>query len=554
MTEPHEIPDPQALVDGKLRLESQAALTTKGATDALDEQSQQQVVVALEEKSGERQLSKLGSIAYSHLVPVLEVIERDRDWLVVSRKLTPAQRLSDKVSQQGPVPAVEAIRMTLRLVEALEKLHDQGLSHGRVHPSNVLVGLEDTRDPSLLFGTRCLAPYQRPERLDPKEPLSPKDDFWATTALLFFMLTGRDVPAEGLVSTAALDDRNITDELLREVLFHGLACDPAQRLKTLFAQKRELARWFVAHAAEEFSTGPMSHTMGSHKPPPLPPSLLPTARASLRSGEPDAGVLGSPASIRSQRSIKPQKRAWLRSVPLAVLAAVLGVGAAWGIAALRKSEPTVVVKDKLVPVAAAVASGPVDLAEVPVTGKEQEAGDATTSCVKGYIREGTLVKGANLDPLCHAGELPRALGVLRTAFASTAGVGGATLPRFDTLGWYALPVLSGLRQACCGESPSAIVWPDVTEACPDFVPSLETLGKAIGSNQLMDGSISRFDAAAKCATKTGRATGIAPAPPSPLSEKAFRELFAPSQPAGDPSAAPGSGDGSPAPQPSRPAP
>jgi len=524
MVESHESSDPKPLYAGRLLLADESTLISTGSAEAVDQLTNQTVIVAIEAKSEGRVLSQLASASHAHLNPVIEVIERSDDWLVLSRAVS-AKRLSGQVAEHGRKQPVEAVRMALRVADALTQLHDMGLSHGRVHPDNVLVGLTDSVDPSLLFGTKSPTAYILPERRSSGEPPDARDDTWAATALLYFMLTAFAPPFDGLQSVADLDAFAIEDTLLREVLFHGLAKDREKRARTLFALKRELARWFIAHAADE----PMPQsTLMSHKPPPLPPSMAPSPRASVGIVGGSPSEMHLPASVQPGSALPPPKPVWLRSVPLTIGAAVLGIVVAWGISTLRKGEQTVVLKNRFVPGAngvAATASGPIDLAEVPVTGKEQESGDATASCVKGYLRDGTLVKTAQLDPICKESELPRSLGLLRMAFASTVGTAPTSAARFDALGWYSLPTLAGLRQACCGDNPPALKLPDLGDACSDFVPALEGLARAIGSTQSIEAAIRRFDEAAKCATKSGRAIGISASPPGPVSEKAFRDAF-----------------------------
>jgi hypothetical protein len=532
MAASHSSTDPKPLYAGRLRLEDEAALANTRATKAFDQKTNQKVLVAIETKAQGQQLAKLSSASHAHLNPVVDVVEQDEDWLVISRDLE-AVSLSKRIAETGKKQPVDAVRMALRIADAISHLHELGLTHGRVHPDNVLVGLVDVVEPSLVFGSQCSEAYVRPERRKTAEPLDPRDDTWSATALLYFMLTGNTPPAEGLESTDSLESTPIDDPLLREVLLHGLAKSPEKRAKTPFALKRELARWFIAHAADE----PISLATPSQKPPPLPASIAPVPRISMGTHALLTANSQAPQSLRSTPTQTPPKPVWLRSVPLAVGAAVVGITVAWGIALLRKGESTVILKDKVVPNANATASGPIDLAEVPVTGKEQQPGDATASCVRGYLRDGTLVKVPQLDSICKSSELPHGLGTLRQAFATTMGATAGNLPKFDTLGWYSVPTLAGLRLACCGDTPTPLKLPDLTDVCGDFAPAVEELARAIGSSQSsIDSMVRRFNEAAVCAAKSGRAAGISSAAPSPVSERAFRELFASTQPATDASA------------------
>jgi hypothetical protein len=192
----------------------------------------------------------------------------------------------------------------------------------------------------------------------------------------------------------------------------------------------------------------------------------------------------------------------------------------------KSNTKAVLVREKEAPTSAAAnaSAGPIDLAEVPVTGKEQSAGDPTTTCAKAYLREGTLSKLAQLDAICREAELPRALGTLRLAFTSTSNPAAPGV-RFDNLGWYTIPLLSALRQACCTDPPT-LKLPDLGDACPEFGKSLEALAHVAATTQQFDHAIEKYSEEAKCAVRTGRAAGISATAPSPATEKAFRELFA----------------------------
>jgi hypothetical protein len=536
MADLHESLDTNPLLAGRLRVAEPSLLESKGAATGFDETTHCRVVIAEATAKELEHPERFGEPAHAHLCPIVARVEDGGRWLIVSRDLlsqTPgARRLVEHVRDHGGQHAVEAVRTTLRVADALSTLHDLGQIHGRVHPENVILGLAEDINPSLVFGSRSPEEYMKPERRGGGNAPDAGDDTWATTALLYFMLTGNVPPQHGLGSLSDFEGTPIDDPLLREVLLHGLARDPERRAKTLFALKRELARWFIAHAADE--PLPEGATV-SHKPPPLPPSLAPHPQiASIRTGalmgaERIAGELRSNPSLRTATSVRPAKPVWLRSLPLSVGAAVLGIGVAWGLSFLRKGEQTVVIQGRAVAgptPAAPSAPEPIALAEVPVTGKEQQTGDATGSCARGYLREGTLVKAPELDRICKAPELPQALGILRQAFVSSTGVAPATAPRFDSLAWYALPTVFGLRQACCGENPVPLNLPDLGGSCPDFATTIDELAHAIAASQPLEAGLRKFETAAQCAAKTGRAIGISAGPPSPVSERAFRELFA----------------------------
>lgn len=512
----------KGLYAGRLRDLDESRLTEQGYAEAFDVTTGQTVLVGLEKKSRNPTLAPLSSIEHAHLAEVIALVDHEESWVVVTHapKGTPLRKRLEDI---GKKHAVDAVRTALRIADVLTHLHDAGITHGRVNPDNVLLALDAGVEPALIFGAPSSREYLRPERASSEVPLDARDDTWATTALLYYMLSGAPPPQTGLASLSAIESLGIDDSLLCEVLVHGLASDESKRARNLISLKRELARWFIAHAADE----PMPVSIASHKPPPLPASVIPKI---VQSGTPLASSSTVPHSRVSV--LEDTRRGWLRSLPFAVGAAVVGIGVAWGVARMTRSNTTVLnMAEPPQSTAAATPSGPIDLAEVPVTGegsgKEQTAGDPTASCAKGYLREGTLTRLAQLDPICRDAELPRMLGILRSAFTSVTGASGAIPPgnsRFDALGWYSLPLLSGLRKACCTEPPT-LKLPDLGDACPDLSLALDELARIASTTQQFDTVIGRYTLAAKCAAETGKAAGISPTGPGLPSERAFRDLF-----------------------------
>lgn len=515
----------KALFAGRLRDLDESTLKAQGFAEAFDEKTKKRVLVGLEKKSRNPTLATLSSIEHAHLAEVVGLVDHDEEWVVIST-LIRGTTLRARLQEIGRKHAVDAVRTALRVADVLSHLHDAGITHGRVNPDNVLLALEVGQDPALIFGQPSSSEYLRPERGASEEAYDLRDDTWATTALLYFMLTGDPPPALGVSSLTELEGLRIDDPLLCEVLSNGLARDEAHRAKTLSSLKRELARWFIAHAADE----PVPIAGLSHKPPPLPPSVAP--KPPVRSGAPEPKSTSTIPRAQAL-ALEDRRRGWIRSVPFAIGAAVVGIGVAWGVARMTRSDTKAIrLPDQPNASATQAAStGPIDLAEVPVTGdesaKEQTAGDSTASCAKGYLREGTLTKFAQLDAICRDTELPRTLGMLRIAFTSLTGATGVVPPgasRFDALGWYSLPLLFGLRKACCTDPPN-IKLPDLGKSCDDFPAALDELARVASTTQQFENVIGRYTLAARCAAQTGKAAGISPVPPNIATEKAFRDLF-----------------------------
>jgi len=168
----------------------------------------------------------------------------------------------------------------------------------------------------------------------------------------------------------------------------------------------------------------------------------------------------------------------------------------------------------------------IDLAEVPVTGKELKVGsDSVTTCVAGFLPEGALTKQASLVNFCPASDLRLAMKTLRSSFASAPGGGAGTPKGWNDLGWFELAALATLRSGCCTNVPK-FVWPGNSADCPPLGEVLDNLGRAVSTTQDVDAAIARFKEAAHCEVTKGRPDLSRPtAEPAPEAERLFRELF-----------------------------
>lgn len=165
-----------------------------------------------------------------------------RPWLVTAYVDAPS--LADLVTRRGPLPQEAVRRLTAGMAEALASLHDVGVAHGNVKPSNVLMAVDGPRLVNLGIARADSAPASSPGHLrnTPPAPSGPERggrfpaDLYALGALLCFASTGagpfdtasahtadggQDQPA------AALGD--ISDPLVRKIAEFCLAQDPSAR-------------------------------------------------------------------------------------------------------------------------------------------------------------------------------------------------------------------------------------------------------------------------------------------------------------------------------------
>jgi hypothetical protein len=450
-------------------------------------------------------------IEHAHLAKLIEIIGVADDCYWVLVEAPPGELLSERLRSIGKKHPVDAVRTALRVADALSALHDAGGAHGRLNPETVLLAPEQGPEPRLLFGAPGSREYWPPDT-SVAEPPSAVTDTWATGALLFQMLTGMVPPSVGVGTADDLIALGIDNPLLRAAMAHVLNRDKSARATTLQPLRRELARWFVEHVGEE----PGPHSVSSHKPPPLPPSLHP------------GGGLASAAMIRARQSLAPSSAGSLkRYLMLALVAVVLGLGTAYTFS-LRK--PKRVVVERVLPSAPAkvAPSGPgaIDLADVPVTGNEVKAGsESASTCIAAFLPENSLAKQANLATFCPATDLRLAMKTLRGAFANAPGGGVGTPKGWNELGWFEFAALATLRAGCC-TNPPKFVWPSNSPDCPPLGDALDSLGRAIGSNQEVDTALSRFKEAARCEVTKGKPDLSRPsAEPSANAERIFRDIL-----------------------------
>ncbi|MFO0565136.1 MAG: hypothetical protein U0263_05710 [Polyangiaceae bacterium] len=419
---------------------------------------------------------------------------------------------------------VDAVRFALRLLDALLTLHTAGASHGLIRPAAVILEPEGRPRPVLAFAPPTAGPsaYRSPERGESGPP-SVGDDAWAAGALLFRMLTGRDPNPAGLSSEDELTQAGIDDPILRASLLHSLAADPSERSDTVQPLRRELARWFADHAGD----GSTHSSSMMSRPPPLPPGATPPPGAG--SLPPPTLPSGAPAfSSTMPTEVQPKSR--VSPLLFAGIAAVLGLGAAYGVAQLR-AKPKVQVVTTSAPQnpPAASTSEAVSLGEVAVTGESEVASDAgrAVSCVAGHFPKDTFKRAPDLSWLCTETD-PRSGGEkLRVAVVQGAAGGAATTAQqvFARLGWYEMAAYAVVRSSCCTD-PKALELPAPSQGCDPLTQKLDELAKAVQSKSPVDDAVSGFSKAARCEADAKKASVFRrPGAPQSSEEAAFKELL-----------------------------
>ncbi len=140
-------------------------------------------------------------LAHTNLVHVYDSGEDGRLHYIVMELLSRYRTLRQRLADDGPLPATDAVTVVRDVLAGLALVHDRGFVHCDVKTSNVMVGpgpvkLIDFgiartpagtgRDGSSLGSLHAMSPEQLRS-----EELSPASDLYAAGVVLFEVLTGR---------------------------------------------------------------------------------------------------------------------------------------------------------------------------------------------------------------------------------------------------------------------------------------------------------------------------------------------------------------------------
>lgn len=215
-----------------------------------------------------REVAALRRVEDDAFVTVLDA-EVDADEAFVVTELVDGPSLEDEVLGGGPLDAEDTLELAEKLARALHAVHDAGLVHRDVKPSNILLAehgpvlidfgiaqaVTDARVTShgFVMGTPG---YLAPELLDGADP-SPAGDWWGWAASLAFAVTGRAPfgvrPLEAVLGRVRAGDVDLAGAgpLTAAALRGALVTDPAARTSPdeVVAALREAVAAGETHAA-----------------------------------------------------------------------------------------------------------------------------------------------------------------------------------------------------------------------------------------------------------------------------------------------------------------
>ncbi len=195
---------------------------------------------------------------------VMKVIAEDgRSQLYMVMEWVDGRLLRQLLSEQGKLPAERAVRIALRILDALDYIHSHGVVHRDLKPENIMIDADD-RIKLIDFGiaantgarritfTKLSQTMGTPDYISPEQVKGKRgdarSDLYALGVMLYEMLTGK-VPFTGPNAFVIMNDRLLNNPVppreidpgispqLQEIIYRALERDPAKR----YASAREFA-------------------------------------------------------------------------------------------------------------------------------------------------------------------------------------------------------------------------------------------------------------------------------------------------------------------------
>ena len=216
-----------------------------------------------------REAEAASKVSHENIVAMLDV-GTDGDMRYIVMEYVDGQTLKDMIRERGTIHPDTAIRMTIRILAAVDHAHRNGIVHRDIKPQNILVDnqgrvkvadfgiarlktaqttqLEDGRSASALGSVHYFSPEQaRGEVADEKS------DLYSVGVVMYEMLTGQ-VPFDGDTSVSVAlkhvneapvsmrDRRAGISKALDEVVMRALCKDASKRYQTAAEMAADLRK------------------------------------------------------------------------------------------------------------------------------------------------------------------------------------------------------------------------------------------------------------------------------------------------------------------------
>nr|WP_201723916.1 serine/threonine-protein kinase [Rhodopirellula sp. SM50] len=151
-----------------------------------------------------REAKSAAAVVHPHVVPIQTVDEHDGlPYLVMP--VVDGPSLQQRVEHDGPLTAIEAVRIAAQIADGLSAAHQQGLVHRDIKPANILLensvervqitdfGLARAVDDASMTRSGVIAgtpQYMSPEQAH-GDAIDHRSDLFSLGSVMYFMLTGR---------------------------------------------------------------------------------------------------------------------------------------------------------------------------------------------------------------------------------------------------------------------------------------------------------------------------------------------------------------------------
>jgi eukaryotic-like serine/threonine-protein kinase len=224
-------------------------------------------------------------IQSDHVVRVFDIVAPEEGLIYIVMELLSGETLADRIKRVGPMSPAEAVGYLIQAASPLAQMHDEGIVHRDVKPSNVFLARDAEgreRIKLLDFGVAAFQQplargessitltdaivgtprYMAPEQVRASKEVDARADVWALGVTLYELLAGSP-PFDGQTVLAVLNQieqqepRLLAERQpgvsmeLAQVVHRCLAKDPARRP----ADARALAEALAPFAGESSSRG-----------------------------------------------------------------------------------------------------------------------------------------------------------------------------------------------------------------------------------------------------------------------------------------------------------
>ena len=193
-------------------------------------------------------------------------VDEDRARVYMVMEWVEGRLLRRVMSEQRKFPAERAVKIALRILDALGYIHSHGVVHRDLKPENIMIDADDNIKLidfgiaansgarritfAKLSNTMGTPDYISPEQVKGKRG-DGRSDLYALGVMLYEMLTGK-VPFQGPNPFAVMNDRLLNNPIppreidpaitpqLQEIIYRALERDPAKRYQNAAEFARDL--------------------------------------------------------------------------------------------------------------------------------------------------------------------------------------------------------------------------------------------------------------------------------------------------------------------------